>query len=148
MAFRQGRFIPKHPEKYVGKNINSIRFMSSWELSLMTFLDTGNKNAICWSSESIKIPYIKPTDGKLHHYWPDIYLKVRTKDNTIKEFIIEIKPECQLKPSTARRHKTRLLENATFAINCAKWQACQKFCDTQGFIFLRLTEKQLFGTFK
>jgi hypothetical protein len=69
----QGYFKPRHPEKYVG-DVNKIRFMSSWELQADKFLDD-NPNVLRWSSEEIVIPYVKPTDGKVHRYYPDYWVE-------------------------------------------------------------------------
>ena len=70
--FKQGYYTPKNPDKYVG-DITKIRYMSSWELELHKFFD-GNPNVIRWASEEIAIPYYKPTDGRIHKYYPDYWV--------------------------------------------------------------------------
>ena len=69
--FTQGLYTPNNPEKYIG-DITKIRFMSSWELSMHKFLDNNTK-IIRWSSETIAIKYIKPTDQKIHRYFPEYH---------------------------------------------------------------------------
>lgn len=139
--FTQGYYIPKNPGKYIG-DITKIRFMSSWELKTHQFLD-GNPNVIRWSSETIAIPYIKPTDGRIHKYFPDYYVEYKnTRGELVKE-ILEVKPAAQTRKSrTNSKHK--LYEDVTFAINTAKWKAAQHFCEKHGLRFRIITEKSIF----
>ena len=113
--WQQSKYYPKHPEKYVG-DINDIVCMSRWEKEFNIFLDN-NPNILQWSSETIAIPYVKPTTGRVHRYYPDYYIKYRDKNNQIHEIIVEVKPKNQTKPSTARRKKTKLQEDIQYAIN-------------------------------
>jgi hypothetical protein len=141
-GFRQGYFTPKHPEKYIG-NVNKIRYMSSWELQTDNFLD-GNPNVIRWSSETLIIPYIKPTDGKVHKYLVDYYVEYKnTKGEIIKE-ALEVKPLQQTRPSRSRNPKTKLYESLQYAVNIAKWEAAQKYCNERGIKFRVVTEKSIF----
>lgn len=144
-GWRQGYYTPKHPEKYKG-NVENIVYRSSWELSFCQFLDN-NPNIIAWNSEEIAIPYIKPTDGRPHKYYPDFYIKYKNKHGEIKEELIEIKPENQTKPpkpGKGKRKKYQLQESLTYAINIAKWESATLFCNKYGIKFRVLTEKQLF----
>jgi len=140
--FKQGYFVPKNPGKYVG-NVDKIRYMSSWELVFNKFLDN-NPNILRWSSEEIAIPYIKPTTGRVHRYFPDYWLEYRDKDGKLISEIIEIKPKSQTKRSRSRKPKNKLYEDIAYAVNVAKWQACQSFCESHGIIFRIVTEDQLF----
>jgi len=141
--FVQGYFTPKHPEKYVGKNVGKIRYMSSWELHMHEFLDN-NPNVLKWSSESTPIPYLKPTDGKVHMYYPDYQVQYVNKDGEIINEIIEIKPHEQTRQSRSKDVGNKLYENLQFAVNIAKWQAAQKYCDQHGIKFRIITQKTLF----
>ena len=144
MAFnyKQGWYTPKNPDKYVG-DLSKIRYMSSYELQMHEFLDN-NPNVLRWSSEEIAIPYIKPTDGKVHRYFPDYWVEYVDKDgNTIQE-IIEVKPMDQTRRSRRRNPKQKLIEDVQYAVNVAKWEAAQKFCDKYGIIFKIVTEKKIF----
>ena len=86
----KGIFKPRNPSKYKG-NVSNIVYRSSWELSLFMKLDA-NPDVLQWSSEENPIPYKSPLDGKLHRYFPDVWIKTKTKNNTIEESIIEVKP--------------------------------------------------------
>ena len=127
--FKQGYFVPKNPEKYVG-NVEKIRYMSSWELQFDQFLD-GNPNVLKWSSEEVAIPYKKPTDGKIHKYYPDILVCYKNKAGAEIWELIEIKPLSQTKPSRSRNRKTNLYETLTLAVNMAKWEAAGAWCKMQ-----------------
>lgn len=145
-GFRQGYFTPTRPEKYVG-NVNMIVYRSSWELAMNKFLDN-NPNILRWSSEEIKIPYIKPTDGRTHHYFPDYWIEYKNKEGKVIQEIVEVKPEAQTRPPTTRGKKqsTILYEQQTWSINVAKWQAAAHWCQQRGIVFRVITEKGLFKT--
>lgn len=139
--FKQGYFTPRYPEKYVG-DITKIRYMSSWELSCHKFFD-GNPNVLRWSSESIPIKYIKPTDGKLHTYYPDYWVEYVSTQGEIIQEIIEVKPLKQTKKPTHGKHL--LYEQLTYAINMAKWHACNEWCKKRGITFRIITERKIFN---
>ena len=127
MAFKQGWYTPRYPEKYVG-NVDNIRYMSGWELRMHSFLDN-NPNILKWSSEEVIIPYIKPTDGKVHRYFPDYWIMYKDKEGNIKQEIIEVKPSEQTRPTRRRNTRRKLYEQLTYAVNMAKWEYARKFCD-------------------
>lgn len=141
--FTQGKFELKHPEKYIG-DVNKIRYMSSWELSLHKFMDN-NPNILKWSSEPFGIEYLKPTDNRIHRYFPDYYVEYINKSGQLCKELIEVKPSKQTKKSRSRTAKSKLYEDIQYAVNLAKWKACKHFCDKKGLYFRILTEKQLFG---
>lgn len=143
-SYKQGYFKPIHPEKYIG-DITKIRFMSSWELSFHKFLDN-NPNVLKWSSENIVIPYVKPTDGKVHRYYPDYWVEYKDKEGTICREVIEVKPKAQTARSKKRNPKQKLVEDITYAINVAKWTQAQKWCDERGLKFRIITECSLFSS--
>lgn len=139
-----GLFRPKHPEKYQG-DPNNIVFRSLWERKFFLYCDS-TKNVLTWASEEFYIPYVSPVDGKLHRYFPDVWMEVRTSTGT-KAFLVEIKPKKQSKPpeQPKRKGKRYLREAMNYAVNQAKWQAAQEFCRTKGWTFMVVTEKELFG---
>lgn len=143
-GFRQGRYQPKHPEKYKG-DADNILYRSSWELSFCQFLDN-NPNVLEWASEEISIPYVKPTTGRVHRYFPDYWIKFKNKKGEIVQEIIEIKPSTQTRAprKVGKRKKRQLYENLTYAINIAKWKAAAQFCNKYGMKFRLLTENELF----
>ena len=142
--FKQGYFIPKHPEKVMKYPEKKITYRSSWELHFFEFLDN-NPNVIKWGSEIIAIPYIKPTDNKIHRYYPDVYVEFKDKNGNIKKEMIEIKPKKQLSFSRTRDQNKRLVESITLAINKAKWLACQTWCKQNGIEFKIATENSIFS---
>lgn len=139
--FQQGKYVPKHPEKYVG-DVTNIVYRSSYELEMNQFLDN-NVRVLHWSSEEIAIPYIKPTDGRVHRYFPDYWVEYADKDGVIAQEIIEVKPYSQTR-SPRGNHKHKLYEQITLAINVAKWKACSEFCKQNNMKFRIITEKKLF----
>ena len=143
-GFRQGRYVPRNPDKYKG-NVNNIVFRSSWEKKFCEFCD-GNPNVLQWASEEIAIPYRKPTDGKIHRYFPDFWIRYKDRSGRVKQEIIEVKPDKQTKTPTTRgkKKKTQIYESITYAINAAKWQAANAFCNKYGIKFRILTEKDMF----
>jgi hypothetical protein len=78
-----GFYTPRYPQKYLGDSAN-IQFRSSWEAAFMQFADL-NPNIIQWGSEEISIPYMKPTDKKIHRYIPDFFIKVMNKQRRNKK---------------------------------------------------------------
>ena len=135
---RQGLFTPKFPEKYIG-DASNIKYRSSWELSAMQYFDR-NTNFLKWGSEEISIPYVKPTDKKVHKYIPDFYVEyINPKMEVVRE-IIEVKP----KKEVAQTKKSTRYDLLCIAINESKWLAARQFCDEKGLGFRILTEDQLF----
>jgi hypothetical protein len=139
--FQQGYYQPKNPHKYVG-DTSKIRYMSSYELETHAFFDN-NDRVLRWASEEIAIPYLKPTDGKLHKYYPDYWVEYVNRNGEIIHEIIEVKPASQTRIPRANT-KHRLYEQLTFAVNTAKWQAAQAFCEAKGWKFRIITEKSIF----
>ena len=142
----QGIYKPARGGGYIGTK--HPRYMSSWELRFFRWCDQ-NPRVIKWGSESVKIPYVSPVDGKLHRYLVDniIHLK-STRDSRIEKYIVEIKPKKQTKPPGAHGNKKRstvLYEQFTYQVNVAKWEAANRWAHKHGFKFLILTEDHLFS---
>lgn len=142
--YYKGRFIPKNPKKYVGRNSKNIIHRSFWELKFMRYLDN-NPNILEWSSECVIIPYVSPIDKKIHSYYPDFYVKKQKRDGTIIKEIIEIKPNRQTKRPEKKNKskKTYLTEHATFLVNSAKWRYAKEFCNKHNMEFTIITEIEL-----
>lgn len=133
----QGFYQIQNPAKYVGKG--QPRYRSGWELSFMRFCDT-NDHILQWASESIAIPYRHPLTGKMTNYIPDFLITYRTRNNTVKAELIEIKPKGQ----SVLEEKMKPRDRAVVAINYSKWAAAQKWCKQQGITFRVVTEDDLF----
>ena len=111
----------------------------------MVYCDNST-SIIEWGSEEIIIPYLSPKDGRMHRYFPDFYIKVKQADNSIKKYIIEVKPKKQCSPPPEKpTRKTRRWygEVKTWGINEAKWKSAIDFCNAQGMEFKIVTEKEL-----
>jgi hypothetical protein len=133
----QGVYQVINPKKYVGQGMP--RYRSGWEHSFMRFCDT-NDNIMQWASESIRIPYLHPLTGKMTTYVPDFLITYKTRDNTLKAELIEIKPKGQSAITEGQKPRDR----AVVAVNYAKWDAATKWCRNQGLTFRVITEDDMF----
>ena len=142
MAYR-GRYIPTYPKKYKGDPSNII-YRSLWERKFMVYCDR-NDRILEWGSEEFFIPYRSPLDGKIHRYFPDFYVKVKTKQNTIKKWVVEVKPKAQTRPPRTPKRKTKkyITEVRNYAINDAKWKNAIEFCKDRNMEFIIITEDEL-----
>lgn len=138
-----GRFSPRNPRKYRGDPTNII-YRSTWECRVMNWLDT-SEHIVEWGSEEFSIPYRSPVDGKMHRYFPDFYVKVRQKDDTIRTMVLEIKPHKQTVEPTKKSRVTKqyIQEVVTYGVNQAKWKYAEEFCKDRGWQFKVLTEHDL-----
>ena len=137
----QGIYTPKNPHKYVGKH--NPKYRSGWELTFMRFLDS-NDHILQWASEPLAIPYRHPLTGKMTNYIPDFLITYRTKDNTMKAELIEIKPKKQSVIESKMSSKDR----AIVAINYCKWDAASKWARNNGLTFRVINEDQIFANGK
>jgi hypothetical protein len=137
--FHQGIFKPKNPRKYKG-DPTKIVYRSSWELKCMNYFDQ-HPGILAWSSEEIIVPYICPTDGRAHRYFPDFVIMNRDK----KIFMIEVKPSKETAPPVKKGKKTKryIQEVMTWGKNEAKWKAAEAYCKKKGWEFMIMTEKEL-----
>jgi hypothetical protein len=134
-----GRFIPKNPGKYLG-DPNKIIFRSSWELSVCKFFDN-HPSVYKWGSEEISIPYVKPTDGRVHKYFPDFIVVYKDKEGNLIKELVEVKP---LKESVLTERSSNY-DKLAIAVNHAKWQAAEAFCTANNMKFRVLTEQSIFA---
>ena len=145
----KGKFKPKYPKKYKG-NPKNIIYRSLLERRFMVYLDN-NPSILKWSSEEIIIPYVSPLDNRVHRYFPDFYMKYRTRDKVIVEELIEVKPFSQTSPpnpkrkltKTGRKSKRYITEVQSYIINDAKWKQAMKYCESRGWIWRIITEKEI-----
>ena len=140
--YKQGVFTPNHKEKY--KGTTPICYRSSLELKYMRWLDS-NSNIIQWGSESVTIPYIKPTDGKIHRYYIDFDFIIKDRHGKRHKFLIEVKPAKQCAPPKKgkKSKKTLLQEQITWATNSAKWTAARDWAKKHGYKFTIVTETDI-----
>ena len=143
MKYHQGKYNIKYPEKYSGDPTNII-YRSSWELRFMNWCDL-NSSVIKWSSEETIIPYRCGTDNRLHRYFIDFKIQVKTKGGDSKTYLVEVKPSAQTKAPVfpGRQTKRYLTEAMTFIKNQSKWKAAEQYCLDRGWEFMIITEKEL-----
>lgn len=133
----QGKYQIINREKYVGRKTPTYR--SGWEHSFMRFCDT-NEHVLQWASEPLNIPYRHPLTGKMTTYVPDFLITYRTRDNTMKAELIEIKPKKQ----SVIESKMNSRDRAVVAVNYAKWDAATKWARRNGMTFRVVTESDMF----
>lgn len=133
----QGTYEVINTDKYVGTR--APRYRSGWEFSFMKFCDS-NDHILQWASESIQIPYRHPLTGKQTIYVPDFLITYRTRNNTMRAELIEIKPKKQSVVESKMSSKDR----AVVAINYAKWAQATKWAQRNGMTFRVITEDDMF----
>lgn len=135
--YSQGFFVPKNPEKVSGKQ--KIQYRSSWELTMMHFLDL-HPNVINWASESISIPYRNPLTGKNSFYIPDFLVVYKDKHGAIKGELVEVKPkkETFMEAAKSRRDKAYVI------VNTAKWTAAISWCKKHNLTFKVINEDSIY----
>ena len=137
--FIQGPFIPKNPNKLIGKQ--SVMSRSSWESTVMNFLDQ-HPSVLQWASESVAINYINPLTGKHSQYIPDFLIIYQDKTGTKRHEIVEVKPKSQALAEHARSRQ----DKAAQIINMAKFAAAIAWCKQNGMVFRVLTEDDIYIT--
>ena len=142
--FKKGIYRPLYHHKFKGRKYPQYR--SSWELHFFRWCDYNN-NVLEWTSEGIIVPYISPLDTRTHRYFVDNSLVLQQSGCKVK-YLVEIKPYSQTQRPIMRGRKkqsTLLHEQATYAVNQAKWKAAKQWADDHGYRFLILTERELFS---
>ena len=142
MAYR-GKYYPTYPKKYKGDPSNII-YRSLWERKFMVYCDKNDK-ILEWGSEEFFIPYRSPLDGKIHRYFPDFYVKVKTKQGTLKKWVVEVKPKVNTRPPKTPKRKTKkyITEVRNWAVNDAKWKNAIEYCNDRNMEFIIITEDEL-----
>jgi len=110
----------------------------------MKYLD-GNPNVLAWASEELIIPYINPFDGLPHRYFPDFWVKFKSRSGEEKIVILEVKPhKFTVEPKKPKRNSRKYVtEMAAWKINEAKWLAATEYCKNAGVEFKVITENEL-----
>lgn len=134
----QGVFVPRNPEKYIGKH--KPKYRSGWEFTFMQFCDN-NKSVLKWASEAISIPYRSPLTGKMKTYIPDFFIVYQNKYGKQIAEVVEIKPK---KQSLIESRVASAKDRAVVAVNHAKWAAAMAYCKQSGLSFRVITEDDLF----
>lgn len=146
MAY-SGLFSPRNPKKYAGDPSNIV-YRSLWERRVMVMLDEDD-TIIEWSSEECIVHYRSPLDKQVHRYFPDFVYKHKKPDGSIGWKMVEVKPLAQTlepkRPKGKRTSKKYIREVTTYLVNKAKWDAAEAFCKQRGWIFEKMTEKDIPG---
>ena len=111
----------------------------------MVFFDL-HDSIIQWGSEEVVVPYFWELDGRMHRYFPDFIVAMKTR-NGVQKMMIEVKPYCQTiepKKTSRKREKTFLNEVETYTKNKAKWKAAEQYCKERGWFFRIITENEIF----
>lgn len=135
---KSGIFTPKNPGKYVG-NVDNIVYRSLWERRFMAAFDISD-DIIQWSSEEISIPYLFEIDNKIHNYFIDFFIKLRSGE----KYLIEIKPYNQtIPPKKTKNQSNYLNECITYIKNQNKWNHAKSFAKTNNMFFIVITEHDM-----
>lgn len=110
----------------------------------MVYCDN-NPAVVQWGSEEVVIPYISPIDKRVHRYFIDFFVKVKSHDNQLKTYLIEVKPKKYTKEPVPQTRKTKryMTEVKNWIVNNSKWQAAKEYCDDRKWEFKILTEEHL-----
>ena len=136
--FAQGRFIPQNGQKYVGGK--NPKYRSGWEFAFMKFCDN-HPSITEWASEAIRIPYRNPLTGKQTQYVQDFFIVYNDRKGKRRAELIEINAKNQTLAEHAGKSK---YNQAHVAMNHAKWEAANKWCQRQGIRFRIVTEDDIF----
>lgn len=139
MAYK-GKYRPQNSYKYIGDS-NNIIYRSLWERKFMVFCDL-NENVLKWGSEEIYVPYVSPLDEKIHRYFIDFFVEIKTK-NGIEKYLIEVKPFKKCQPPIERNSGKYLRELNEWKVNRSKWKSATEFANKNNLKFKILTEKEL-----
>lgn len=148
-SFIQGYYKLIHPEKYIG-DPHQIIYRSSWEYKFCKYCDI-TEEIIKWSSEPnfppFPIKYENPITKTLRNYYVDFYIKLKDQFDNEKDYIVEVKPNKDLKPpkpltgnKTLKKIKSYNKGLETFIINKAKSIAAQDFAQKMNYEYMIVTE--------
>lgn len=144
--YNNSKYQPLNESKYIGQY--PIVCRSSWERKYCIYCDN-TEDIISWSSEPFEIKYYNPYTSKTHKYYPDFWIKVRKKDGTLQEYLIEIKPKKKLtKPSYPTKNSKKALENFHYRVKeyvqiVAKSRAAKEFAKSRNMKYIILTEDSI-----
>jgi hypothetical protein len=147
--FKQGYYKPENIEKYKG-DPTKIIYRSSWEYKFCRYCDA-TPQILEWCSEPFPIPYYDIVKQKDRLYYIDFYIKVQTKDNNVKSYLVEIKPSSKLNPpvfpsnlkQTLKRLKQYNYELMEFLNIKAKKDAAEAAAMISGYKYMIITEEFL-----
>lgn len=128
----------------INEGFLEVNYKSNLERISIKYCDM-NKYVKKWSLEPFCISYRKPTTGKIHRYFVDLFIEFENS----QKFLVEIKSFSEtIEPKKPQRKTEKALLNyqralQTFAVNSAKWKAAEAFALERGLKFIILTEREL-----
>ena len=160
--YNQGNFIPTNKDKvYKLNNEGGLYYRSGLEKKFMFCLDN-QENILIWGCENLEIPYemthFENGDVKIkrHRYYPDFYYKIRQPDGSIKDVVVEVKPQkeydmvIKLNEGALNVPENGLKKLKSFEYdlkmaykNKSKWETMIEWCNKKGYQFIIITEKHL-----
>ena len=143
-----GTYRVKNPQKYEG-DVRKCKYRSLWERQVMRWLDH-NPSVLGWSAEEVVVRYRCRTDGKMHRYYVDLFVRWANCDYPHgKCTLIEIKPKKECLPpiqnKSGRKSKRYIREVMTYAKNQSKWEAARAFATHNNMEFYVWNEDTIKG---
>jgi hypothetical protein len=128
----------------------------------MFWLDN-NEKILIWGCENLEIPYemthFDNGDMKIkrHRYYPDFYYRIRQPDDSIKDVVVEVKPQKEYdmviqlnegKFANVPENNLKKLKSFEYELKLAyknktKWETMIEWCNKKGYEFIIITEKHL-----
>jgi len=160
--YKQGNFIPKNKDRVLKlNNEGGIYYRSGLEYKFMIYLDN-HPDVIQWCGECISVPYqlthFENGNAKIknHTYYVDFFYRMKYADGSIKEVVVEVKPQQEYNMVQALKEGklvvpekgTKKLKNFEFTLkmahkNMAKWNTIIEWCNKKGYEFIIITDKHL-----
>ena len=125
-------------------NNTYVMYRSSLELKAIRYADF-NKHVVKFSLEPYPIKYVKPTDGKVHRYFVDMFLEFSSGH----KILVEIKSKGEtMPPKKPSKNTAKSMMNfqkavQTYSINQAKWASAKLFAEANSMQFVVITEDEL-----
>ena len=139
-----GIYYPINKEKYAGTT--PPQFKSLLERAMMAYLDK-TPQILRWTYEPRSILYKDLTmldehgrPGKQRKYYIDFVAIIKHKSGNLKTIWIEVKSD---KETHAPSEKAGSEAKKIWIRNNCKWSAAKRLCESKGFEFHVITDKQL-----
>lgn len=102
-----------------------------------------------WASEPHPIPYYSKVNKKWRRYFVDFIIKIKKRDGTVENLMIEVKPNKERnlpkppKRMTGKAKARYLKEMMTYQVNQDKWDAAREYARKRGMKFVVADEYDL-----
>ena len=161
--FHGGNYIPQNKDKVLKLNTEGgVYYRSSWEKKIMFWMDM-KPEIFQWGAECLEIPYQMThfdngdTKIKSHRYYPDFFYRMRLADGTLKEVVVEVKPQKEYdmviqlnegKFANVPETSLKKLKSFEYDLKMAyknknKWETMIAWCNKKGYDFIIITENNL-----